>query len=293
MNSDQIPTAIAVSVDPVEPMPVPLKSPDKPTAPTTIPVPLDPIRPKPEQPKTTDKPTIPTTISSRNRYRIAAAVVVVGAIASGVFFGMKNKKVTPVPSTTLEDILEREYLTCGVTNQIGFATTDENGQVVGFEADLCRAVAAGIFGRERFLDGSKREPVHFVFLEANERFSSLNRRDVDLLFAMTSQTIERSLFEVSSTTTIALLIPSNSKSLCLTRMVVLFTQSSTRTGYTFSTPYLVTGLSFVAKPDYLPCVMSANVTQDDGFIAANFTMDADFCTDAKVRKTTPSQPTSR
>jgi len=107
--------------------------------------------------------------------------------------------VTPdAESATLSTILRREYLKCGVMSQQGFAQQDPQGIWDGFEVDLCRVVAAGIFGKDSFGDGQK-EPVEFVSLEAGERFPSLNNNSIDLLLAKTSHTFERSLYEVSPT----------------------------------------------------------------------------------------------
>jgi general L-amino acid transport system substrate-binding protein len=47
----------------------------------------------------------------------------------------------------LDAIRDRGYLVCGVLpNVVGFATVDDQGQYSGFEVDVCRALAAAIFG---------------------------------------------------------------------------------------------------------------------------------------------------
>lgn len=47
----------------------------------------------------------------------------------------------------LEDIRARDYLTCGIFPRVaGFTTQTPDGATVGFEPDLCRAVAAAILG---------------------------------------------------------------------------------------------------------------------------------------------------
>jgi general L-amino acid transport system substrate-binding protein len=49
--------------------------------------------------------------------------------------------------TTLDAVRARGHLTCGIAgNQPGLSSMDANGSAVGFEADVCRAVAAAIFG---------------------------------------------------------------------------------------------------------------------------------------------------
>jgi len=57
-----------------------------------------------------------------------------------------------------------------------------------------------------------------------------------------------------------------------------FLQEKTKTGYTFSTPYLVTGLTFAGQSEYLDCISSTiNSTMDD-------TVIAESCQETKVRK---------
>ena len=99
-------------------------------------------------------------------------------------------------SSTLSAILNRGYLECGVTYQLGYATVDEEGHWIGFEVDVCRAIGAGIFGKDRFQGGRGKEPVKFKKLEAADRFKSLSNKDIDVLLGITSQTLERSVNEV-------------------------------------------------------------------------------------------------
>ena len=61
----------------------------------------------------------------------------------------------------------------------------------------CRAVAAGIFGIERYL-ADDQELVEFVALEAAERFEKLDDGTVDVLLAITTHTMDRAVFEVSA-----------------------------------------------------------------------------------------------
>ena len=54
---------------------------------------------------------------------------------------------------TLEDVKTRGVLRCGVAPSApGFAAKDAQGTMRGFDIDLCRAIAAAIFG-----DDSKYE----------------------------------------------------------------------------------------------------------------------------------------
>lgn len=99
-------------------------------------------------------------------------------------------------SSTLEAIVNRGYLRCGFGHQEGYSIYDsDTGSVEGFEVDLCRAVAAGIFGRENFGKGIA-EPVEYTFLELPNRFLSLNNDEIDVLFSVTTHTMEREVYEV-------------------------------------------------------------------------------------------------
>jgi general L-amino acid transport system substrate-binding protein len=50
-------------------------------------------------------------------------------------------------AATLDDVKQRGVLHCGTAPNIpGFAFTDDKGDRRGFDIDLCRALAAAIFG---------------------------------------------------------------------------------------------------------------------------------------------------
>ena len=62
---------------------------------------------------------------------VAAATLFAGVAAAG----------------TLDDVKARGELICGSnTGLTGFAAPDANGNWVGFDIDLCRAVAAAVLG---------------------------------------------------------------------------------------------------------------------------------------------------
>ena len=49
---------------------------------------------------------------------------------------------------TLDDVKNRGFLKCGVTTGLaGFAAPDDSGNWTGLDVDMCRAVAAAVFGR--------------------------------------------------------------------------------------------------------------------------------------------------
>jgi general L-amino acid transport system substrate-binding protein len=85
---------------------------------------------------------------------------------------------------TLKLIKERGHLICGVSQGLtGFSASDEKGNWSGFDVELCRAVAAGIFN-----DPTK---VNFVPLDAMERFAALKSGRIDLLSRNSTWTMSR------------------------------------------------------------------------------------------------------
>ena len=91
---------------------------------------------------------------------------------------------TPATSPTLTAVRARGYLACGVhTGLPGFALPDARGEWRGFDVDLCRAVAAAVLG-----DATK---VRFTVVSGGDRFSALQRGDLDILSRNTSETFAR------------------------------------------------------------------------------------------------------
>jgi general L-amino acid transport system substrate-binding protein len=74
----------------------------------------------------------------------------------------------------LGTVLARGKVICGSrTDLLGFGYLDENGRNVGFDVDLCRAVAAALF--------NDAEAVEFVPLTAAERGPALQTGEIDIL----------------------------------------------------------------------------------------------------------------
>ena len=85
---------------------------------------------------------------------------------------------------TLETVISRGQLVCGINpNLPGFGQPDVDGQFKGFNADLCRAIAAAVLGDAR--------KVKFVPLTAPLRFQALSSGTVDLLTHNSSWTMQR------------------------------------------------------------------------------------------------------
>ena len=55
----------------------------------------------------------------------------------------------PLFADTLDEVLERGHLECGVStgSSPGFAFLNEDNVIEGIDADTCRIVASAIFGR--------------------------------------------------------------------------------------------------------------------------------------------------
>jgi general L-amino acid transport system substrate-binding protein len=71
-------------------------------------------------------------------------------------------------------VMDRGKVICGSrTDLLGFGYLDENGEQVGFDIDLCRAVAVALF--------NDPEAVEFVFLTAAERGPALQTGEIDIL----------------------------------------------------------------------------------------------------------------
>jgi general L-amino acid transport system substrate-binding protein len=77
-------------------------------------------------------------------------------------------------SEVFDAVKDRGELVCGGrTDLSGFGYLDANGRNIGFDVDICRAVAAAVFGDP--------EAIEFVPLSAEERGPALQNGEVDLL----------------------------------------------------------------------------------------------------------------
>src|SRR4051794_14491043 len=91
---------------------------------------------------------------------------------------------TALAGKDLDSIKSRGALVCGVpTGTAGFALADSQGKWVGLDVDVCRAVAAAIFG--------DAEKVKYVPLTAQQRFTALQSGEVDMLSNNTTMTLTR------------------------------------------------------------------------------------------------------
>jgi general L-amino acid transport system substrate-binding protein len=99
------------------------------------------------------------------------------AIAAFAFFGSAS-------ADTLSDVQAHGSLNCGTnTGLAGFATPDNQGNWSGLDVDVCRAIAAAVFG-----DATK---IKFVPLGTKERFTALQSGEIDVLVRSSTWTFSR------------------------------------------------------------------------------------------------------
>lgn len=85
---------------------------------------------------------------------------------------------------TLDAVKKKGFVQCGISDGLpGFSFTDAQGRYHGLDVDVCRAVAAALFG-----DASK---VRFSPLTAKERFTALQSGEIDVLSRNTTWTSSR------------------------------------------------------------------------------------------------------
>ena len=89
-----------------------------------------------------------------------------------------------VQAGTLDVVKQRGHVTCGVSQGLpGFSNPDDAGQWQGLDADVCRAIAAAIFG-----DPGKAK---FLPLSAKVRFTALQSGEIDVLTRNTTWSMQR------------------------------------------------------------------------------------------------------
>lgn len=93
--------------------------------------------------------------------------------------------VRPVQAgETLNAVKARGFVNCGVSDGvIGFSLTDAKGNWAGLEVDVCRAVAAALFG--------SADKVKFLPYNTQQRFTAVQSGEIDILAAVTTFTLKR------------------------------------------------------------------------------------------------------
>lgn len=104
---------------------------------------------------------------------IASAVALTATLSTNAFAG-----------ATLDAVKKKGFVQCGVSIGLpGFSNADEKGNWSGLDVDVCRAVAAAVFG-----DANK---VKFTPLTAKERFTALQSGEINMLSRNTTWTLTR------------------------------------------------------------------------------------------------------
>ncbi len=105
-------------------------------------------------------------------------------LALGAALGAFAVSVPAEAGPILDAVRARGYLQCGVnTGLAGFSAPDQEGNWHGLDVDVCRAVAAALFG-----DGNA---VRFTPLTTQQRFTALQSGEVDILSRNTTWTLTR------------------------------------------------------------------------------------------------------
>ncbi|MFY0992787.1 amino acid ABC transporter substrate-binding protein [Halomonas sp. C05BenzN] len=111
--------------------------------------------------------------NNKNRWLLLTSTAVLGLGAA-----------TAASAETLDNTLERGAVQCGVSDGLpGFSAPDDQGEWQGLDVDVCRAVAAAVFG--------DAEAVRYISLNAVERFTALQSGEVDVLSRNTTWTTTR------------------------------------------------------------------------------------------------------
>ena len=86
--------------------------------------------------------------------------------------------------STLAQVQSKGFVQCGVSQGLpGFSNADDAGNWTGIDVDVCRAVAAAVFGDS--------EAVKYTPLSAKERFTALQSGEIDILSRNTTWTLHR------------------------------------------------------------------------------------------------------
>ena len=95
---------------------------------------------------------------------------------------IQSRRSTATP--TLDGVRRKGFVQCGVSTGIaGFSAPDSLGYWHGLDVDVCRAIAAAVFG-----DANK---VRYTPLTAAQRFTALQTGEIDVLSRVTTVTFQR------------------------------------------------------------------------------------------------------
>lgn len=105
-------------------------------------------------------------------------------LAIGLGTAVSMTAATAAFAGTLDDVKAKGFVQCGVSQGLpGFSNADAKGNWSGLDVDVCRGMAAAIFG-----DATK---VKFTPLSSKERFTALQSGEIDVLSRNTTWTATR------------------------------------------------------------------------------------------------------
>ncbi|WP_454673985.1 amino acid ABC transporter substrate-binding protein [Achromobacter pestifer] len=84
---------------------------------------------------------------------------------------------------TFDAVKKKGFLQCGFAGIPGFSVLDSKGEWTGLDVDMCRAVAAAMFGDAAKVKGN--------VLTAQAKFTALQSGEIDMLSRNTTQTLTR------------------------------------------------------------------------------------------------------
>jgi general L-amino acid transport system substrate-binding protein len=112
------------------------------------------------------------SLRTTRRLRVAGLALATALIGAGA-----------ATAQTLDKIKQRGSLACGVSEGIAGFSAPNGAKWTGFDVDLCRALAAAVFG--------DAEKVRYVPLNANDRFVALQSGTIDVLSRNSTWTMSR------------------------------------------------------------------------------------------------------
>ncbi|MNQ65285.1 General L-amino acid-binding periplasmic protein AapJ precursor [compost metagenome] len=106
------------------------------------------------------------------KFLSAAVAATLLCVASGAQAGV-----------TFDAVKKKGFLQCGFAGIPGFSVLDSKGEWTGLDVDMCRAVAAAMFGDAAKVKGN--------VLTAQAKFTALQSGEIDMLSRNTTQTLTR------------------------------------------------------------------------------------------------------
>lgn len=105
-------------------------------------------------------------------------------VAFTLMLSAGSLSVAQAQDNTLKNVKKRGAVVCGVSQGLpGFSNPDNQGSWTGMDVDVCRALAAAIFGNPK--------AVKYTALSAKERITALQSGEVDLLARNTTWSMHR------------------------------------------------------------------------------------------------------